>query len=96
MKTTESIIAQFRAQGLTDYQILEQLDEAKRELDLISGPEMLKKLQSINPKYTKSAVYKRIARSYNDYARKIGGTWYIDRDAAEEWLEEVRGKPANW
>ncbi len=96
MKTTESIIEHLRTQGLTDYQILEQLDEAKGQLDIISAQDLLAQAQQINPKYTRHAIYKQITRNMKSHARKIGGTWWIERQAAEDCLEQARNKPSNF
>lgn len=91
---TDAINA-LRAQGLTEQEILLQLDEAKRQLALMSGPELLTRLRAINPKYTQTAIYKRIARSYKTRACKLDGTWYLTRADAEDWLTQARHKPAN-
>ncbi len=96
MHTTRSIIAQLRAQGLDDYQILEQLDAAKHHLDLISGPDLLARAQQINPKYTRYAIYKQIGRNMKSHARKIDGVWWIERQTAEDWLTQARNKLSNF
>lgn len=89
----QNIIVQLRDQGLSDAEIIAALDDAKRELDLISGPDFLKELQAIRPTYTRTTIYKLAARHPEAGIIKSGDILYFPRPWAEAYLSKVRQRP---
>ncbi len=93
MKTIESIIFQLRAEGLDDYQILEQLDEAKGQLDLIESYDLRDLLRQHKPSMHIQAVYRMHERHPEKLpGMKINDKWFYDRALALKWVEEVKVK----
>ncbi len=93
MNTTKSIIAQLRAQGLDDYQILEQLDAAKEHLDLIESYDLRDLLRQHKPNMHIQSIYRMHERHPEKLpGMKINDKWFYDREPALKWVEAVKAK----